>query len=194
MSVPGQPRHLNHIEMIHAPGERHLAIRAFELLGGRLSVSTAGTPIALDVASELVGRFPHDNAIYVSEITPQQWEFEQSLRDTLQKDCRLRSLHESYLANVRGHPQKSFHFGIRFETLEALEERVEAINEAGASTDLKGRMVVSGVYRPGTYTTSMTQAFVWTDIVASGLLLIGQHIELQWRLPVPALEEAALVV
>jgi hypothetical protein len=194
MSQPGQPRHLNHIEMVHAPGERHLAIRVFELLGGRLSVSTSGTPIALDVASQLVGNFPHDNAIYVSEVTPEQWEFEQSLRETLQKDGRLRSLHENYLANVRDQPQKSFHFGIRFESLEALEERVEAINESGVDTDLKGRMVVSGVYRPGTYTTSMTQAFVWTDIVASGLLLTGQHIELQWRLPVPALEEALQVV
>jgi hypothetical protein len=130
----------------------------------------------------------------VSEVTPEQWEFEQSLRETLQKDGRLRSLHENYLANVRDQPQKSFHFGIRFESLEALEERVEAINESGVDTDLKGRMVVSGVYRPGTYTTSMTQAFVWTDIVASGLLLTGQHIELQWRLPVPALEEALQVV
>jgi hypothetical protein len=178
-----QPRHLNHIEMVHGPGERHLAIRVFELLGGRLSVSATGTPIALDVASQLVGRFPHDNAIYVSEITPEQWKFEQSLRATLQKDDRLRLLHESYVANVRDQPQKSFHFGIRFE----------AINEAGADTDLKGRMAVSGVYRPGTYTTSMTQAFVWTDIVASGLLLTGQHIELQWRLPVPPLEEAPQV-
>jgi hypothetical protein len=193
MSQPDQPRHLNHVEMVHAPGERHLAIRAFELLGGRLSVSAAGTPIGLDVASQLVGRFPHDNAIYVSEITPEQWEFEQALRDTLQENIRLRALHESYLANVRDQPQKSFHFGIRFETLEALGERVEAINQAGADPDLKGRMVVSGVYRPGTYTTSMTQAFVWTDIVASGLLLTGQHIELQWRLPVPALEEAPQV-
>jgi hypothetical protein len=194
MPEPGQPRHLNHIEMVHAPGERHLAIRVFELLGGRISVSAAGTPIALDVASQLVGRFPHDNAIYVSEITPEQWEFEQSLRDTLHRDGRLRSLHESYVANVRDQPQKSFHFGIRFESLEALEERVEAINEAGADTELKGRMAVSGVYRPGTYTTSMTQAFVWTDVVASGLLLTGQHIELQWRLPMPALEEAPQVV
>jgi hypothetical protein len=28
----------------------------------------------------------------------------------------------------------------------------------------------------------MAQAFVWTDVMASGLLTIGQHIELQWHL------------
>jgi hypothetical protein len=193
MSTPAQPRHLNHLEMVHAPGERHLAIRAMELLGGRLSVSTAGTPIALDIGSELIGRFPHDNAVYVSEITPEQWAFEQSLRDTLHADGRLREVHEGYLASVRSQPQRSFHFGIRFENLEALEERVAAISDASRDPDLEGRIAISGVYSPGTYTTSMTQAFVWTDIIAGGLLLMGQHIELQWRLPVPALEEAPQV-
>jgi hypothetical protein len=44
-----QPHHVNHVEIVHGPGERHLAIRAFELLGARLSVGTAGTTIALDI-------------------------------------------------------------------------------------------------------------------------------------------------
>ena len=35
---------------------------------------------------------------------------------------------------------------------------------------------------PGAYTDRMAQAFVWTDVMASGLLTIGQHIELQWHL------------
>jgi len=29
----------------------------------------------------------------------------------------------------------------------------------------------------------MTQAFVRTDVIASGLLAFGQHIELQWQVP-----------
>ncbi len=29
----------------------------------------------------------------------------------------------------------------------------------------------------------MVQMFIWTDIVASGLLTLGQHIEVQWHLP-----------
>jgi hypothetical protein len=29
----------------------------------------------------------------------------------------------------------------------------------------------------------MIQAFVWTDVVAAGLLSLGQHIEVQWHLP-----------
>src|ERR1700683_1467793 len=188
-----QFRHVNHVEMVHAPGERHLALRAFEVLGGRLSVSTAGTPVALDIAADLVGQFPNDNALYVSEVTPEQWAYETALRDALQADSHLRGAQESYLAKVRSYPQGSFHFGIRFESREALEERIDAINVAADEPDLKGRISLSGVYPPGSYTNTMLQAFVWTDIMASGLLTIGQHIELQWRMAVPALDEAPVV-
>jgi hypothetical protein len=30
------------------------------------------------------------------------------------------------------------------------------------------------------------QAFVWTDVVAAGLLSMGQHVEVQWHLPADA--------
>ena len=52
--------------------------------------------------------------------------------------------------------------------------------------DLVGRVTLSGVFRPGdpgSYTDTMTQAFVRTDVIASGLLAFGQHIELQWQVP-----------
>jgi hypothetical protein len=37
----------------------------------------------------------------------------------------------------------------------------------------------------------MAQAFVWTDVMASGILTFGQHLELQWHIapsvvPTPA--------
>ncbi len=51
---------------------------------------------------------------------------------------------------------------------------------------LAGRVSVSGVFRPGdpgSYTDTMAQAFVRTDVIASGLLTFGQHIELQWQVP-----------
>ncbi len=69
------PCHLNHVEMVHAPGERRLALRFLELLGGRLSVNPTGSPIGLDIGHQLTVGFPHDNALYVSEVTPHQWAF-----------------------------------------------------------------------------------------------------------------------
>lgn len=41
---------------------------------------------------------------------------------------------------------------------------------------------VFGPGDPGAVVDTMVQAFVWTDVIASGLLTIGQHIELQWQL------------
>jgi hypothetical protein len=52
--------------------------------------------------------------------------------------------------------------------------------------ELAGRVSVSGVFRPGdpgSYTDTMVQAFVRTDVIASGLLTFGQHVELQWQVP-----------
>ena len=57
---------------------------------------------------------------------------------------------------------------------------------ATAEDDLSGRVALSGVYypdEPGAYAPNMIQAFVKTDVVASGLLAFGQHIELQWHIP-----------
>ena len=34
---------------------------------------------------------------------------------------------------------------------------------------------------PGSLTDTMIQAFVHTDVVAAGLLLLGQHFELQYH-------------
>lgn len=51
---------------------------------------------------------------------------------------------------------------------------------------LAGRVSASGVFRPGdpgSYTDTMTQAFVRTDVIASDLLTFGQHIELRWQVP-----------
>ena len=45
-------------------------------------------------------------------------------------------------------------------------------------------MGVSGVFYPGgpgSITDAMVQAFVYTDVVAAGLLAFGQHVELQWQ-------------
>ena len=100
---------------------------------------------------------------------------------------RLRDASAEYLAHLQSHPQRSCHFGIRYPSVEALDaalERIEHVSET--NPDLEGRVSVSGVFRPGdpgSYTDTMVQAFVRTDVIASGLLTFGQHVELQWQVP-----------
>ncbi len=177
-------RQLNHVELLYRPGERELAVRVFELLGCR-AVDRGGTfftsfvePAESDYAN---------NAFYASEVTPEQWALEDALAGAIGSEGELGSAARAYLDRLRGEPQRSFHFGMRYPSLEALEATVDAIG-AVDETDpaLAGRISVSGVFRPGdpgAYTDTMVQAFVRTDVVAAGLLAFGQHVELQYQLP-----------
>ena len=85
------------------------------------------------------------------------------------------------------HPESAFtlrNFGVGGENTAEGLARLDGL--ADHAPDLAGRVSVSGVFRPGdpgSYTDMMTQAFVRTDVIASGLLAFGQHIELQWQVP-----------
>ena len=172
---------LNHVELVYAPGERGLARALFELLG--CGIHDSGGPfLSAKIASgqtDLV-----NNAMYASEVTPEQWALEQALRDALDGGS-LAAPGGDYIANLEAHPQRSCHFGIRYPSAEELDATIDRIEHAAdLEPGLAGRVSVSGVFRPGdpgSYTDTMTQAFIRTDVIASGLLSFGQHIELQWQ-------------
>ncbi|GAA4996865.1 hypothetical protein GCM10023205_82660 [Yinghuangia aomiensis] len=69
----------------------------------------------------------------------------------------------------------------------ALEQAAAAVEAAGKDDpELAGRISVSGIYRPEdphAVTDTMMQVFVHTDVLACGLVTLGQHIELQWHVP-----------
>ena len=176
-------RALNHVELVYPPGERAQARALFELLG--CDVHDSGGPF-LTAKIQPDSTDLTNNAMYASEVTDEQWALEQALQ-TAVHDGELRDSSAGYLAHLQAHPQRSCHFGIRYPTAESLEaalDRIEHVDDV--EPELKGRVSVSGVFRPGdpgSYTDTMIQAFVHTDVMASGLLTFGQHIELQWQVP-----------
>ncbi len=175
---------LNHVELVYRPGERALAARVLELLGCRV-MDTGGTFLSAFVDAGTDDFL--NNALYASEVTPEQWELDRSLLESLDRADDLGSAGRAYLDRLAQEPQRSFHFGIRYPDLEQLEATLAKIDAAGRDdAELAGRVAVSGVFRPGdagAYTDLMVQAFVKTDVIASGLLALGQHVELQWHLP-----------
>lgn len=185
-SVPEAPllRRLNHVELVYAPGERQLAARMFELLGCR--VEDKGGPF-LTAYVEQGENDIANNVMYASEVTPEQWAFERALSGALRQTGTLGDTARDYQGRLRGEPQRSCHFGIRFSSYEAYEATLAEIRRVGEDDpELKGRVTLSGVFRPGdpgAYSKIMIQAFVRTDVIASGMLSLGQHIELQWQLP-----------
>ena len=174
-------RQLNHVELVYRPGERGLAARVLELLGCAV-VDRGGTFLTAFV-DPMVNDFMN-NCFYASEATSEQLGLEAALGRAL-RGGRLGVEARCYLDRLQREPQRSFHFGVRYPELDDLEAGVARIAAAGANDpELAGRISVSDVFRPGdsgSYTDSMVQAFVHTDVVASGLLAFGQHVELQWQ-------------
>jgi hypothetical protein len=182
-TAPPTVRALNHVELVYAPGDRARARALFELLG--FEVRDSGGPFLTGMIATGQQDFAN-NALYASEVTPEQWALEEALRAAL-ADGPLTGPASGYLRDLAAHPQRSCHFGIRYPSAEDLDAALDRIaGVADHAPDLAGRVTVSGVFRPGdpgSYTDMMTQAFVRTDVVASGLLAFGQHIELQWQVP-----------
>jgi len=176
-------RALNHVELVYAPGERPLARALFELLG--FDVRDSGGPFLTGMIHNGQGDFSN-NALYASEVTPEQWALEQALRAAIDGGD-LAGPAGAYVDSLRAHPQRSCHFGIRYPTATDQDAAIDRIvHVADHAPELVGRVTMSGVFRPGdagSYTDTMTQAFVRTDVIASGLLAFGQHIELQWQVP-----------
>ena len=175
---------LNHVEMVYRPGERDLAARVFELLGMR--VVDNGGEWLFALVDPSVGD-ASNNACYASQVTPEQWTLEQTLTSAMASgDSAVGTAAQAYADKVQAEPQHSFHFGIRYLERETFDATVDRFRAADDDPILAGRATLLGVYdpsEPGAYAPGMFQAFVRTDVVAGGLLALGQLIELQWHLP-----------
>lgn len=182
---------LSHLELVYAPGERPLARTLLRELGFRvLDPQTDPIPANLGPAAApflIVYVDPRsddvfDNVLYVSEVSAPQRRFEEALRARLERDGELAALHGELRAAYAERPQMMTHVGVGYASAAELEQACERVARA---PELAGRVVVSPVYRPGgpgSLDDRVVQAFVYTDLVASGLLCAGQQLELQVRL------------
>ncbi|MCF2531092.1 hypothetical protein [Yinghuangia soli] len=176
-------RRITHAELLYRPGERALAKSVLELLGCRV-VDRGGhffSAMVEPTVTDYLG-----NILYASEVTPEQWAFEQQL-GLAAAGGPLGEARSAWLDHMRDHPQYSYHFGLKVASDTELEESLRRIEAAGRDDpELAGRISIAGVFRPGdpdAATDTMVQAFIRTDVIACGLVSLGQHIELQWHVP-----------
>ncbi len=170
---------LNHVELLYRPGERHLVGKAFEALGCDVLDIPGQRYLIIRVDKEKPDN--RDNVVYASEVSPEQWQFEQLLQERLGKKDPLAKAFDAYSHLLKRHPQNATHFGIRFGSVGLWEETIERV-KAIKSPPLAGRLFINAVIRPGSpgsISESICQAFVKTDIFAASFLCLGQHIELQ---------------
>jgi hypothetical protein len=172
---------LHHVAAMYAPGDRPVARAFFEVLG--CEVTDSRSPFLLARIGPAQPGLS-ESWVFASEVTPEQWRLEETLRAERQGGA-LAGLADDYVRRLRTDPQHACHFAIRYPgeaEFEASLERVEHV--ADHAPALAGRVSISGVYRPGddgVLSATQTQAFVYTDVIASGILAFGQHIELQWE-------------
>ncbi len=171
-------RLLNHLEMVYRPGERHLVTKLFTALGCTVT-DTGHTHLGIAVGA--TDKYGLNNALYASEVTSEQWALEQLLQKALAGESQLSAAFAGYEEKFRRHPQLTSHFGIRYPSFDAVEKTLDHLQNR-LDPELKGRVEVKGIFRPGepgSMSDFIMQAFIKTDVAASGLITFGQHIELQ---------------
>lgn len=176
--VDHKSRILNHVEMLYQPGERQLAITAYQALGCKVTRTESATMV-VHVSPD--GDDTSNNVLYASEVAPEQWELEQALKRVTKKDPELARTYATYMERYRSRPHGITHFGIRYSSAEQLEAAL-AIMEKDLDQALKDRFRVTRVYHPqnpDARSKITIQAFITTDIIAAGFFTFGQLIELQ---------------
>ena len=174
---------LNHVELLYQRGDRELAMELLQMLG----CTTIPTPQVNETGSTYICVHPDDddqdpvnNVLYLSEIRPPQYDLEEVLKVSISRDKALTDVVDAYRHRARTLPYGIPHFGLRFPSFESIEPVLDRLENC-TDPAITGRMSVMAI-RPGNdaaLTDDLIQAFVYTDIIATGLFCLGQVIELQ---------------
>jgi hypothetical protein len=177
-----RPLMINHVEMVYRPGQVDFARAFFETLG--FAVSEYG-PWLIIMVDPVTGN-GLDNVMYCNEAVPAHQRFEEALERAIKSDSQLSAALDHYRDVRRAHPQYNFHFGVTLPSIEEWKARVERVQEASRSHPLLAGHLEVMVFDEG-HPDSVgpaSQAFCYTDILASATLPMGLMFEIQY-MPVP---------
>jgi hypothetical protein len=199
---------LGHVALHFRPGEGAQAVRFFELLGA--GIKTFGPfnngdhfyIVALNSAAQDVA----ENIVFLSAMTPQQFDLEQEIAShlgvgTAQPHAKL----QAFFSEKAREPEFFLHLGVHFARLEDLEAAVQRLQRAidgdpafaarfqgfqllrarGAADDVEipTRMAASPVFSTTeryAYGQHIAQVHIRTDLFAAGLSFLGAVVELDY--------------
>lgn len=174
---------LNHVETLYQRGERELAVAFTRMLG----CTPVDTPQVNETGSTYICIHPDDedrdgmnNVLYLSEIRPAQYDLEMQMKRVISADGALGQVVDAYRHKAETLPYGIPHFGLRFPSFESIEPVLDALENC-TDRAMQGRFTVMALRpdNPKALSKDLIQAFVYTDIIASGLFCLGQVIELQ---------------
>lgn len=201
---------LGHLALHYLPGDEHKARRLLELIGCTL-VDNGPAPGADGFCTVLVNGADAnyaDNIMFLSAATPEQVAVEHAIRTALHanepgEDPAV----ATFRASIAAKPESTSHIGIRFHTLERLEQVLAAIgtatepggelegratlvkyapgagNDPAASASVAERVAASPAFtghEQPSFAPYWIQCFVTTDLCGFGILAFGSTFELDF--------------
>jgi hypothetical protein len=176
-------RRLNHVEFAHRPGEGELVISLFDALGCSSYVVDT-PPFGKYVVVQLDGSPHGENDIFVSQAEPEQLALEDALKaeiDAVRSDLAAASARFRSLQRER--PFRATHVGLRVPSVRALDEVIERLRMLAGET-FRGRLELGeplsrSAEEAAGMSAPLKQIWIWTDVISTGLLAVGQQFELQ---------------
>lgn len=172
---------LNHLEMVHRPGDRDLAMefaRALNLHVAELAFTQANSLIAIH--PEDSDRDATSNIIYLHQMQPAHAEFDALVRQKIESDPELKQAQAKFQEILQTRPGGTPHFGIRYRSMDALDQVIDRLSR-GLSHALKERVSLREMppYKAREGMPNIRQVFVYTDVITTSPAIHGQLIELQ---------------
>jgi len=179
----GRDRRLNHVEFAHRPGEGGLAVSLFEALG--CACTTIDTPpYGAYVVVSLDGSPHGNNDMFASEAEPEQLALEDALSVQIAADSTgLGAAASAYRSLQRNKAFRATHVGMRMPNVAALNDVIARLGVL-AQGELAGRLELGytmerTLEEARASDTPVKQIWIWTDVISTGMLTVGQQFELQ---------------
>jgi hypothetical protein len=175
-------RRLNHVEFACRPGESPIAIALFEALGCSCRIIDT-PPYGAYIVVSLDGSPHGENDMFASEAEPEQLALELALAGAIAADASLAQAAEGFRGLQRNKAFRATHVGLRIPGVAALDTVIANLR-ALSEGRLAGRIELGFAMQRSrqeakTTDSPMKQIWVWTDVVSTGLLTVGQQFELQ---------------
>jgi hypothetical protein len=171
---------LSHVNAIHRPEDRELAVELAEALGMTVVEVPAAKSGLLAVHPNPDDMHATRNVFYLAKMSPAQVEADDAMRARIAADPEVRRCVELYQASAKALPAACAHWGMLFPSEASLEPILHALrNDLSPELGVRVSVEEMPAHPPVAGFVNNKQVFIFTDVFTVGPAPFGQLIELQ---------------